>query len=213
MAEVNYQNLREKAYAIIKEKIVNCEFLPGTPLSESKLISEIGASRTPIREALNRLEHENLVRIYPQRGVFVTDVSVKDVINIYTVREVVEPLAARLAAPHIDLDALRYYYEIFSDDGAVYSLTDHFRIDRGFHSLIANSTDNDYLAKILLGLYDQNSRTRILSKIRVKERQQEARLEHLEIARCLMERDADKAEEAMRKHIINGRNTALKITT
>lgn len=209
----DYSNLREKAYAVIKSKIVNCEILPGTPLSESELISEIGASRTPIREALSKLENENLVKIYPKRGIFVTDVTVKDIVSIYTIREVVEPLAARLATPHIDPDALKPYYEIYSKSDYVFNLHEYIETDRGFHSLVANSTDNHYLAQILLGIYDQNNRIRILSKIKVKERQQEARLEHLELIRCFMESDAEEAAEVMKRHITNGRRAALKIIT
>lgn len=88
--------LRDKAYEMIKEMIINCQLTPGEPISETELMKVVGSSRTPIREALNKLEHENLVTIYPKRGIFVTGITIKDVIDIYTIREVVEPLAAKL---------------------------------------------------------------------------------------------------------------------
>lgn len=69
--------LKDKAYAIIKDKIINCEYLPGEVLSESRLLEEIKSSRTPIREALNKLEQEKLVCIMPKRGILVNEVTVE----------------------------------------------------------------------------------------------------------------------------------------
>lgn len=204
-------NLRQKAYEMIKEKIISCELMPGSPISEKALMLEIQASRTPIREALSKLENENLVKIYPKRGIFVTGITVKDVIDIYTVREVVEPLAARLATPNIDHGALEKYLAIYADRHHHTSIEEHIRTDREFHTLVANSTGNEHLAQILTGIYDQNSRIRILSKLRVKERHEEARREHYELVQCFIARDADKAEALMRVHITNGKRTALSI--
>jgi DNA-binding GntR family transcriptional regulator len=203
--------LREQAYTIIKNMIITCELAPGTPISEGELMTLLNASRTPIREALSKLESENLVIIYPKRGIFVTNITVKDIINIYAIREVVEPLAARLATPNIDLEALRFYHQLYSDAQHHLSLEEHIKTDRMFHSLVANSTDNQLLAQILLGIYDQNSRIRILSKLKVKDRQEEARQEHFQLIESFMDRDADRAEEIMKRHIMNGKNTALKI--
>ncbi len=203
--------LRDKAYEMIKEMIINCQLTPGEPISETELMRIVGASRTPIREALNKLEHENLVTIYPKRGIFVTGISIKDVIDIYTIREVVEPLAAKLATPHIDLQELEKYYKIYADPRHHYTLEEHIAVDREFHSLVASSANNQLLEQILLRIYDQNSRIRILSKLRVKERHEEARQEHFELVKAFMERDAGRAEEVMKRHIANGKKTALKI--
>ena len=203
--------LRDKAYEIIKNRIINCELTPGEPISETDLMKLIGSSRTPIREALNKLENENLVIIYPKRGIFVTGISIKDVIDIYAIREVVEPLAARLATQHIDLNKLDRFYQLYSDPQHQHTLEEHIKVDREFHSLVANSADNQLLAQILLRIYDQNSRIRILSKLRVKERHEEARLEHFELIKGFMDRDAERVEAVMKIHIANGKKTALKI--
>lgn len=217
-AEMNdkFNNLKDKAYTIIKNKIISCELMPGTPISESQLMAEIGVSRTPIREALSKLENENLVKIYPKRGIFITHITVKDIIDIYAVREVVEPLAARLATPNIDAAALQEYYHIYSNPDPPShpsGIEEHIRIDREFHTLIANSTGNQHLAQILLGMYDQNSRIRILSKMKVGERLEEAGKEHLELILSFIERNPDRASEVMHRHIVNGRKAALKIVT
>src|SRR5690606_24026674 len=116
------------------EMIINCQLTPGEPISETELMKTVGASRTPIREALNKLEHENLVIIYPKRGVFVTGISIKDIIDIYTIREVVEPLAAKLATPIIDLKELDKYYKIYADPKRQHTLEEHIKVDRDFHS-------------------------------------------------------------------------------
>ncbi len=204
-------NLRTIAYEVIKKKIIDCELMPGSLIDEKKIIEEIGTSRTPIREALSKLENENLVNIYPKRGIFVTNITVKDVIDIYTVREAIEPLAARLAAPNIDLKELELFYQIYSNTQHKYTLDEHIQIDRRFHTLVANSSENQHLAQCLLRLYDQNSRIRTLSKLRVKERLMEARKEHFELVKCFMNKDAKNAERIMKIHISNGKKAALKI--
>lgn len=185
--------------------------MPGAFIVEKQLIEEIGVSRTPIREAFNKLEQENLVEIHPNRGIFVTNITVKDVIDIYTAREAVEPLTARLATPSINLKELDLFSQIYSAPHHTYTLEEHIQLDRKFHRLIANSSENQYLARFLLNLYDQNSRIRTLSKLRVKERLEEARSEHFELVKCFMNRDEKQAEEVMRLHITNGKKTALKI--
>ncbi len=205
------ENLREKAYNIIKQKIISCELMPGTFIVEKELIEELGVSRTPIREAFNRLEQENLVEIHPNRGIFVTNITIKDIIDIYTAREAVEPVVARLAAPNIPLKELDVFYQIYAASNHTYTFEEHIELDRKFHRLIANSSQNQYLAQFLLNLYDQNSRIRALSKLRVKERLEEARAEHFELIKCFMNRDEKRAEEVMRLHITNGKKTALKI--
>ncbi|MBD3305973.1 FCD domain-containing protein [candidate division KSB3 bacterium] len=206
------KNLKEKAYDIIKHKIVHCELEPGSPISEQELIAEIGASRTPIREALNKLEDEHLIRIYPKRGIFVTEISLKDIVDIYTLREVVEPFAARVAASLIDVRRLEKYRQIWSDPHYdTYEPDEHITIDRQFHRLIAESTGNKYLIQLLFRLYDQVNRIRILSLRKIKERQEETRNEHLQIIHCLIEGDAEGSEQAMKAHLERAKETALKI--
>lgn len=202
-------NLRQKAYDIIKNKIIYCELMPGTPISEKLLMEEIQASRTPIREALGILEKEGLVKIYDKRGVFVTNVTVKDAIDIYTVSESIEPLAARLATPNIEPEALEPYIKVYTDPDFECTAQEHIDFDRSFHTMIAHYSGNSYLEYILSGIFDHNRRIRMLSLLKVKERQAEARKEHLDIIMRIKERDADGAEEFMRKHISNSKKVIV----
>ena len=86
--------LKDKAYEMIREKIVNCELAPGSVLNESELIEEIGASRTPIREALNKLEQENLVTIIPKKCIIVRGITIDDIAEVFDARAVIEPPGA-----------------------------------------------------------------------------------------------------------------------
>ena len=85
------ENLKEKAYAIIKNKIICCEYRPGQFLNEQELRESVGASRTPIREALNKLEQEGLLEILPKRGVLVRDITLQEVNAIFEIRCMIEP--------------------------------------------------------------------------------------------------------------------------
>src|SRR3954468_21043604 len=91
---------RTRAYAALREAIVAMELPPGARLSENELAARLGVSRTPVREALIRLRDEQLVEIAPQRGTFVTPISVRGVLDAQFVREALECAAVRLAAEH-----------------------------------------------------------------------------------------------------------------
>src|SRR5690348_17666353 len=95
---VEARSQSEEAYARILERIVSLEMAPGSVVNEARLREELKIGRTPIREALQRLARENLVRSIPHRGTFVTDVNITDLARITEVRVVLESHAARLAA-------------------------------------------------------------------------------------------------------------------
>jgi len=202
-------NLKERAYKVIREKIINCELAPGELLNEKALISEIGTSRTPIREALNRLEQENLIRIIPRRGVFVSDISLKDIMDIYQVRENIDPFVVQLATPLAPEERLLYYKKQFEN----LDLNDFWHsiaIDREFHYFIAKSCNNKYLLQMLENIYAQSQRIRILSS-RLPKRIQDSTNEHLNIISYMVQRNELKAAEAMKIHILNSRDAAFKL--
>lgn len=212
------ESLREKAYEYIKHRIVTCEIPPGAPIIEKELMHALGVSRTPIREAFSKLEKDKLVVVYPKRGIFVTNITMKDVIDIFTIRSEIEALAARLAAPRIDEGELTRFQTLFSSAAAETErggpdglIEGHIMIDREFHGLIARSVDNQYLEHIVLNLYDQNDRIRYYSKKRSLQRVIEARGEHLSIIGHFLARDAAAAEKAMREHVAHGLEAAVRV--
>ena len=88
-------NLKTIAYNMIHEKIVTCEYAPGSFLNEEMLTSSLGLGRTPIRDALSRLEHEGLVEIRPKVGITVTPLNISDINKIFEVRLLLEPYIIR----------------------------------------------------------------------------------------------------------------------
>ena len=93
-------SLADKAYREIQDRLVWLKIRPGAPINEEELCLSLGLSRTPVREALKRLEHERLVVAYPRRGTFATEINVTDLTHISEVREAIEPAAAISAARH-----------------------------------------------------------------------------------------------------------------
>lgn len=158
---IDIGNLKERAYKIIKDKIINCELPPGDLLIEKSLVDEIGTSRTPIREALNRLEQENLIKIIPRRGVFVSGISLKDISDIYEVRGNLDPFVARLATPRVCQEKLLLYknqFENINPNDYWSSIT----LDGEFHRFISESCGNKYLLQMIENIYAQSHRIRIL---------------------------------------------------
>jgi DNA-binding GntR family transcriptional regulator len=205
-----HKSLKEQVYDYIKEKIIHCEFPPGAPLSERELAQTLNISHTPIRDAFNLLQQEKLVKIYPKQGVFVTHITFKDVQEIFTVREVIEPLATRLATPKIPEEIIKEFENIYQGSVKPLDQEEHIKLDRRFHSTIASFCDNSYIEQILTNIYDQNNRIRILS-IRSDARQLEATEEHKAILDCIRRREPEQAAEAMHQHIINARATAYRV--
>ena len=94
----NHRPLREIVYEELKREILVGEIAPGTRMMEIELADEMGVSRTPVREAIRKLEKEGLVTIEPRKGAYASDVSIKDMVDVLEVREDLEAMAAALAA-------------------------------------------------------------------------------------------------------------------
>lgn len=202
-------NLKERAYRIIKEKIISCQLPPGSILNERELVQEVGASRTPIREALHRLEKENLVLIIPQRGTFVCEITPKVINDIYQIREIIEPNLVSMVTPSIPEEVLlRFKHEFLglaAYDYAVLAKRDH-----EFHFTIIDQVGNDCLKQLMENMYAQNERIRVLLT-RLPQRMQETIEEHIAIIDGMLSRDCQRAAKAMRKHLIQSRHAAFRI--
>ena len=204
-----HKSLKEQVYDYLKEKIIHCEFAPGTPLSERELARDLNISHTPIRDAFNLLQKEKLVKIYPKQGVFVTHITIKEIQEIFTVREVIEPLATRLATTKLPEEIITEFENIYHGLVKPLDQGEHIKLDRRFHSTIASFCDNNYIEQILTNIYDQNNRIRILS-IRSDARQMETIEEHKVILDFIRRREPEQAAQAMHQHIINARATAYR---
>ena len=200
------QNLKLQAYSILKEKIVSCEYSPGSMLNEARLATELGFSRTPIREAISILEMEGFLHIVPKKGILVTDILLSDIVQIFQARMEIEPVALKLAGPNIPREKLLTWKEMFLTDAP--SIEHGYKTDTAMHLGIIGYCNNAYIIDMMKKVFDKNTRIIICSR-QNKEHMQEARKEHLEILDGLLCEDFDLAAAKMRAHVAVCRNAAM----
>jgi DNA-binding GntR family transcriptional regulator len=198
-----HQTLTDRIYQLLKENIVRHRLKPGARLLDQEIAESLNVSRTPVREALNRLGTEGLVEIIPRRGAFVINLSAKDMKDIYEVREVLEVLAVRLAVPRLsdeDILGLEETLEAFSNALDRKEHLTCFELDKEFHDRIVRLSGNAKLAEIntLLGGNIQTTRWRHCQN---DHRQQLSLQEHRAILDALIKRDVDLASELVSDHI------------
>lgn len=202
---------QEEIYASIKERIINCEIPPGGLIVENSLAAEFGTSRTPIREALLRLQRDGLVQIFPRRGTFTTQISLKEVEEIFDIRLMIEPQIIERVAATIDLEKVDEFRRQFSDPKlASVSYRKWFYLDRRFHEFLVEATGNATLISSYLAIMDKHLRVRIMIG-KLPSRAEMTNDEHLRILDALTARDGKAAAEWMREHIVASREAAFKL--
>lgn len=205
-------SLRERAYDEIKRRILNNAFEPGALLSENQLAEELQISRTPIREALRDLSAGGLVRILPQRGVVVSELSLQDVIEVYQLREQLECFATRLAASHLsdkDAAAFRSDHKRALEHMRGKRLSPAYDFSVLMHSRIIALARNTRLAQFMQQLGDQVHRFGLLTLRHG--RVERALTEHGHIIDALVNRDGGAAEAAMRSHLRADRDMVMRL--
>lgn len=202
---VNFVNdtLADKIYQILKKDIIFQELPPGMRIVDQEIADRLRVSRTPVREAINRLASEGLIVALPRRGVFVMELSEKDIKEIYEVRESLEVLAIRLAVPVLTDADIRGLEEISEQYQAAMQKDDYptcYDLDRQFHDLLVTISGNCLLADMYKALSGkiQISRWR---HCRDRSRTQQSLLEHARILQALRNRDAEEAILRLREHI------------
>jgi DNA-binding GntR family transcriptional regulator len=209
---VEQRSQSDLAYARILERIVRLEMPPGSVVNEAKLREELGIGRTPIREALQRLGRENLVRSVPHRGTFVTDVNITDLARITEVRVVIESHAARLAAEKLtagDREMIEELLELLGR-GYVTDQRDLMELDRRIHRAIYRAARNPFLEATLERYFNLSLRLWYLvldHDVRLRE----AVDEHVELLRAILAGDSDLAETIMRKHVVGFEREIRKV--
>lgn len=204
------ETLKQRAYNIIKDKIISCEYLPNTLLNEESLREEVHASRTPVRDALSRLEQENLIQILPKKGIMVAPLSIREINMIHEARMLMEPYAVENYAEQIPEERLEYYYKIFKEKNFQNSMGKFYEIDNEFHQEFIDATKNDYFVSLYERIFNQNCRLRILSGVKSNTRIDETRIEHFKILEaCMSKRWAD-AAAAMREHLVCSKQASFE---
>jgi DNA-binding GntR family transcriptional regulator len=209
------QTLADRACEMLDQAILDGALPPGTQLSEGELALRLGISRGPLREAISRLEGRRLIERVPHIGVRVVALSDWDVSEIFSIREVMEGLACRLAARHMseaDFDGLEkcVEYRHVSAEPPQTSPLHRRPHDWDFHSRIAQGSRNAQLIQYLCG--DMYYLLRLYrARTGVTPMRADADNEHREILRAMRARDGELAEKLMREHVIGSRES-LRLT-
>lgn len=209
----NSEFLVDNVYDAIRGAILRNDLKPGTALSETTLAEQLGTSRTPIREALKRLEEEDLVQIVPRRGVFVTDISVEDIVTIYQLREALECYAIQFAPKYGDQSEFDQLVADFEqapqwiEAGQIDKVNE---ADTRLHRFIAQSTRNRLIIKLVDQLLGQIKRLRAMTPT-VSGRLERQSQEHLRIVYALKDGNVEEAREALRDHLQTVRDTHVQI--
>lgn len=204
----------QSAYSVIRSSIISGEFTRGQRLREEQLASLVGVSRTPVREALRRLDAEGLVEFAPNRGARVTAWSGQELHELYEMRAMLEGYGARLAATRVspaaldELGTLARRMEALSRRGA--SAADELTTANGqFHRALVQAAQNVQLDTLVRSMMDVSLITRTFQRYSPS-RMRASSAQHTEIVAALKAGDADWAESVMRTHILAARSTVLQ---
>jgi len=207
-------SLAERAYHAIREMIVSLELRPGAVIDERALMERLGIGRTPTREALRRLAQERLVEVYPRRGMFVTSVEIRDLASLTEVRSLLESHVARLAAQRAT-DEDRSALESLLDElesRADLDTSELMALDERIHRQVYSSAHNPFLESTLEEYYVLALRIWYLALDRTRELEQ-AVLGHRELLEAIRDGDADRAEETMRRHVVDFGEAMRRVLT
>lgn len=205
-------SLRSRVFNQVQNDILNGLYEPGDSLIETKLSDELGVSRTPVREALRQLELEGLVQSIPNKGVIVKGISAQDIQDIYTIRMLIEGLAARWAAEKItpeELEELKEavdleeFYTVKNDNSHL------LQFDTRFHDIIFRASKSKPLMHTLSTFHHYVQKARRIS-MSSPGRAMEVLEEHKAILQAIIDKDTFKAEKLTTEHVRNASSNLLK---
>ncbi|NLD45658.1 MAG: GntR family transcriptional regulator [Clostridiaceae bacterium] len=208
----DYKPLREVIFDTLREAIIAGELKPGERLMEVKLAEKMGVSRTPVREAIRKLELEGLVDMIPRKGAHVAELSVKDIMDVLEVRASLDGLATALASERItdeEIKELKHILSQFAAYSEKENLQGTIKKDVEFHDLIYRASRNERLIQISSNLREQFQRFRVIylkdyssSKDLIKE--------HDSICEAVSRRDKEAATKLAQIHISNQQKNITK---
>ena len=202
----------------LREAIRNGLFDPGEKLDQGAIAETWGVSRTPIREAIRRLQAEGFLEVIPHRGAFVIQFSAEDVAEVYLVRRLLESEVVRQITPNVpeevidELDRVVKCCEVRCQDGQRHEYPD---FDVRFHNLILQQSNSNLLKQILKELDNRSSLARVIS-LRYPNDDEYVRLsiiEHGAVVKAMRERDSKKAAAAMALHLKKSAERIQKLAT
>jgi DNA-binding GntR family transcriptional regulator len=199
MMKVSRQRLSNQVYDILKDMIANYRFNPGTRVNVEQIAKEVGASRTPVWEAVHRLIQEGLLENIPNRGVFMVTLKPEQAIELYEVRDALEGLAARLAATNIDARVLKKMKKSIEEQAKVVEKQDlvgYSQLDYEFHALVYEASRNKTLQEMLQAV---KNKMRPIS-MHITPILTDLYKDHLELLDALEKHDGQRAKAAFNRH-------------
>lgn len=209
----SYKPLRDLVLEAIREAIINGTLKPRERLMEIQLAEDLGVSRTPIREALRKLELEGFIVMVPRKGAYVSDVSFKDIADVFEIRTALETLAAGLAAERITDEELQIMERLLAAKAEAINnqnLESIIEIDTAFHEAIYTASRNDRLKTIVNNLREQIQRYRSTT-LAYPGRMKSSLEEHKYIVEALQSRDVQLAKQLAQEHIENAETSMFEI--
>ncbi len=212
--EVELLSIRERAYRHLKDLILEGEYKPGDRLIERELANDLNISRTPIREALFRLESQGFVKTIPRKGVVVSNISEDEVIEVFTILSSLEVLAAKLAAQRMDdvtkkeIDQKVKELEVMVDKDEEHIDTEHIEMNL----LLYKASKSHKLYDILSGLTDYIQMSANMG-YETPGRKKESLQEHIQIMKALSNQEAELVEYLTKIHIENSKKAYINFVT
>lgn len=205
-------SLRGRVFSRLRQDILSGRYAENEELKEMTIGEEMGVSRTPVREAFRQLELEGLIQIVPNKGAYVTGITVKDVKDIYVIRSMLEGLCARWATEHItqtqmeEMEENVYLAEFHARKGHMDQLAE---LDNRFHEIMYEACDSKLLEHHLKDLHEYVLRVRKKTLSNV-DRGLKSNEEHKNIMEAIKAKDAALAETLAHQHMVNAYDNMVK---
>lgn len=202
--------LTNQAYEYLYRKIVSCEYLPGQELNEKQLLEETSFGRTPLREALLMLQAENLIDIFPRKGMRITPFTEKSIDDLYQTRKLIEPTVCRKYITMYSKSKLLEFLKQFerAEKGSDY---DEFQIDTSFHSYLIGITENHILINLYQSVMIQQMRLAVYAALNDDQNRVGNLDQHRAIIDALLRENEEDVQDAIVLHINHSLIRSLKM--
>jgi DNA-binding GntR family transcriptional regulator len=206
--------LSDQVYERTKNDIIVCRLKPGDQINQAQLVKKYRTGMMPVREALQRLAIEGYLQVIPRFGYIVKPITLNEVRDIYEVRSIIEPEAARLAAVRASdrqLDEIEQAADMPNASGGREAATAYIVKHNDFHRMVAAASGNQRLLEISSKLIDERMRLFHLGLALIQHDHESSRNDHFKLVQILRKRDPERAAEAFRKHVAGSQEIVLRV--